>query len=311
MKVRPLILSVQAPARAPLWDTGFAAQLLSLCEQAAADLLVLGEMGPGSAAPDYDAQLVAAWMAPRTRGVGLVASVSSMHSEPFHVARAMSAVDFLSGGRSGWWPSAACADWARFGGVGQVSAAQQAGKAREFVAATQSLWDSWDADALIIDQTSGEYLYPDRVRRSDYRGEFHQVQGPLNAARPPQGHPVLVQDDRDEKLANLPADLRIVDADRAAASRGERLLARAEAGRCVGPPLEALLQRHAAGAIHGLHLTVADPLADLSAFVATTLPLLRERGLVAMDDRSQMLRKRLDLPIPQTRAEAARTGSRG
>ncbi len=306
-----LILSLQVPASAPLWDTAFAARLLELAEQAGADLLVLGETGPASAAPAYDAALVAAWMAPRSRSVGLVASVSALHSEPFHVARALSAVDFLSGGRCGWWPSGGGVDWPRYGAVGQVPDAQQAAKTIDFIAATQSLWDSWDADALIIDQASGSYLHSDRVRRSNYRGPFHQVQGPLNAARPPQGYPVLLQSDRDAHAAAVAADLRIVDVDAATARDGERRLARIGCKEIAGPKLDAALKQHAAGTLHGLHLLLADPLAELAEFAAAIAPQWRQRGLLAASNREGMLRTRLGLPIPLTAPQAARAaGSR-
>ena len=66
--------------------------------------------------------------------------------------------------------------------------------AEDMVAAARSLWDGWGADTLIIDKASGRYLDSSKVRASNYAGPFFHVAGPLNAMRPPQGHPLLVVD---------------------------------------------------------------------------------------------------------------------
>jgi alkanesulfonate monooxygenase SsuD/methylene tetrahydromethanopterin reductase-like flavin-dependent oxidoreductase (luciferase family) len=224
MSRAPLILSAQVAASAPLSDPAFALPLLQAAESAGIDLLVLGESPTADTAPAFDPLIAAAWLAPQARGVGLIAAVSALHSEPFHVARALSALDFLTAGRCGWLPTTAGVDWPRYGAVGEVTSGQYGAKALDFVAATESLWDSWDSDVLIIDQASGAYLHADRVRRSNYQGPYHQVQGPLNAARPPQGYPLLLQSDRDLTSGQGRADLRIVGPETAAASGGANSL---------------------------------------------------------------------------------------
>lgn len=57
----------------------------------------------------------------------------------------------------------------------------------------RALWDSWDDDAVLADRERGVWADPDRVRPIRHRGEFFAVEGALNVARPPQGHPLLVQ----------------------------------------------------------------------------------------------------------------------
>ncbi len=76
------------------------------------------------------------------------------------------------------------------------------------------MWDSWDQDALIIDKASGEYLDSAKVRRVDYRGPYFSTMSSLNAARPPQGYPLLVRD-MDDLSANseLPADVVLLGAE--------------------------------------------------------------------------------------------------
>jgi FMN-dependent oxidoreductase (nitrilotriacetate monooxygenase family) len=57
----------------------------------------------------------------------------------------------------------------------------------------KALWDSWAADAVVDDRSSGVYAHADAIRPINHRGDFYQVAGPLNLPRCPQGRPVLVQ----------------------------------------------------------------------------------------------------------------------
>ena len=310
MRQTPFILSVQIPANAPMYDPSHAAEIMRLADAAHIDLLVLGEIAIGAAPasldpPAFESIIVAAALAPLTRGVGLVAVVSALHAEPFHVARAMSALDFLAAGRSGWLATTAGVDWARYGGVGELRADEYPAKAMDFVAATESLWDSWDSDALIIDQTSGAYLHTERVRRSDYHGRYHEVQGPLNAARPPQGHPLRL---RSEHEPTGPADVDIVSLDAFPPADGSLRIARVTARAATAATLSSWSTCFDRGAIDGLHLTLNDPLADLAWFGANVVPQMRELGLSIGSARDRSLRERFGRPIPRSAAEAARRG---
>jgi FMN-dependent oxidoreductase (nitrilotriacetate monooxygenase family) len=66
-------------------------------------------------------------------------------------------------------------------------------RAEEFVEIVKGLWDSYEDDALIRDKESGVYVDPAKVHELGHRGKYYQVRGPLNVARPPQGHPVIIQ----------------------------------------------------------------------------------------------------------------------
>ena len=66
-------------------------------------------------------------------------------------------------------------------------------RANEFVDVVTGLWDCWDDDAVIADKTTGRYVDPAKVRPLDHKGRFFQVKGPMNIARAPQGHPVIIQ----------------------------------------------------------------------------------------------------------------------
>ena len=222
-----LSASVAEPA---LNDPAWAAEILALAQAAGLGLLILGR---ANALP-FDALVLAAFAAARSDAIGIVACVSSATAHPFHAARALSALDFLSQGRMGWNP------------VGEAA------KTADMAAAARSLWDGWDADALIIDKASGRYLHGSKVRLSNYQGSHYKVRGPLNAARPPQGHPVLVAD------ANSPFALPYIDI--AIASAGQATPAAARTLLRCAPDADPAL-----GHYDGFHFELTDAKSQIPA----------------------------------------------
>ncbi len=49
-----------------------------------------------------DANLIAARVAPVTRHIGLIPTVTVTHTEPFHVSKSIATLDYTSRGRAGW-----------------------------------------------------------------------------------------------------------------------------------------------------------------------------------------------------------------
>lgn len=266
-----LSASIGDPALA---DPAYAAQILPMAEAAGVDLLMLGRHD----SLPYDPQVIAAWGAPRVSRLGLVPVVSSRIAHPFHVARSLSAIDYLSDGLLGWCPVAQ-------GG----SAAQLA----DLVRATRSLWDGWDDDCLIIDKESGRYLDTSKVRPSNYVGTHYSTRGPVNAMRPKQGHPVLVCDAA-SPFAVPGVDVVIASEGQAFPAAARRLL-RAESGFDVA----AVAARYEAGDIDGLHIDLTNPRAQLPALgeALASLTLGRPYG--------ETLRERLGLTMRAAHEEIA------
>ena len=79
-------------------------------------------------------------------------------------------------------------------------------RAREFYDVVAGLWDSWADDAFIRDQQSGIYFDPEKLRVLDHKGKYFSVRGPLNVARPLQGHAVIVQAGQSEAGRQLAAE---------------------------------------------------------------------------------------------------------
>ncbi|MFF5246700.1 LLM class flavin-dependent oxidoreductase [Streptosporangium sp. NPDC000095] len=154
-----------------------------------------------------DAALVASRIAPLTSRIGLVPTVTTTHTEPFHVASSIATLDYVSSGRAGWRAqiSGRHTEAAHFGrrevpvltkeSLGDIDRAplvrELFGDAAEAVEAVRRLWDSWEDDAVIRDVATGRFVDRDRLHYVDFEGEHFTVKGPSIVPRPPQGQPLV------------------------------------------------------------------------------------------------------------------------
>lgn len=131
----------------------------------------------------------------QTSRIGLAATVSTTYSEPYNIARAFASLDRMSKGRVAWnvvtgaSPEAA----GNFGNAPFPDHSTRYGMADEYLSVVKGLWDSWEDDALLADRESGVYADTSKVHYLNHRGPHYAVRGPLNAARPVQGYPVIFQ----------------------------------------------------------------------------------------------------------------------
>ncbi|MDM7853873.1 LLM class flavin-dependent oxidoreductase [Cellulomonas alba] len=164
-----------------------------------------------------DAALVAARLAPRSAGIGLVATVDTTHTEPFHVSKAIATIDHVSQGRAGWqvaWSTsdAAAAAFGRKPPQSEADAIEEADEAAHVIA---RLWDSWEDDAEIRDVATGRFVDREKLHYVDHEGIRFAVKGPSITPRPPQGRPpvvVPVTGDDALRLAASRADVARVQA---------------------------------------------------------------------------------------------------
>ncbi|AEI45474.1 LLM class flavin-dependent oxidoreductase [Paenibacillus mucilaginosus] len=143
-----------------------------------------------------------------TEHIGLAATVSTTYNEPFHVARKFASLDHLSGGRAAWnvVTSSGENEAHNFSRDSHLLHEKRYERAREFVDVVRALWDSWEDGALLIDKESGLFADKDKVHYVNHKGEAFSVKGPLNIARPPQGHPVVIQAGSSEAGKELAAE---------------------------------------------------------------------------------------------------------
>ncbi|BBP83441.1 MULTISPECIES: LLM class flavin-dependent oxidoreductase [unclassified Pseudomonas] len=130
-----------------------------------------------------------------TERIGLIATATTTYNEPYHIARKFASLDHISKGRAAWnLVTSVVSDEAwNFGRESHVDHADRYQRAEEFHDVVKGLWDSWDDDAFVRDKDSGLYFDPAKLHVLNHKGAHFSVRGPLNVARPPQGHPVLVQ----------------------------------------------------------------------------------------------------------------------
>jgi FMN-dependent oxidoreductase (nitrilotriacetate monooxygenase family) len=133
------------------------------------------------------------YLAGVTERIGLVASVSSAHSEPYTTARASASIDLLSGGRAALCVAtgAEVRSASNFGWETVYSDADRSAAAGEFIDILRGLWDSWEDGAFVSDAHSGRLIEASRLHPLGYVGAYRSSTGPLNVIRPPQGHPPI------------------------------------------------------------------------------------------------------------------------
>ena len=175
------------------YDAGSYVELARLAERGGLDFVTLDDT---FARPGPDALAVLSRVAPATGRIGLVPTVTTTHTEPFHVQAAVATLDWVSRGRAGWCLGVSTTEGeARLFGRRHAAPAdalwQEAGEVADVAA---RLWDSWEDDAEIRDVATGRFIDRDKLHHVDFGGSAFSVRGPSIVPRPPQGHPVRVVD---------------------------------------------------------------------------------------------------------------------
>ncbi|OCR25854.1 monooxygenase [Pseudomonas syringae] len=147
-------------------------------------------------------------LAATTEHIGLVATVTVSYTEPFQVARQISSLDHISGGRAGWnvvtsWLSGTADNFSR---PEHPPHAVRYRIAKEHVSVVKGLWDSWEDDAFARNKQTGEFFTPGKLHALNHQGEFFSVKGPLNIARSKQGQPLIFQAGTSEDGRNFAAE---------------------------------------------------------------------------------------------------------
>ena len=141
----------------------------------------------------FDPTMLMAGLASVTNHLGLVATATASFNEPYNIARRFASLDLMSGGRAGWnvVTGSNTAETYNFGRDGLDEHDKRYERAIEFVEVCRGLWDSWEDDAFVRDRKTALYFDPKKLHYLHHKGKYFSVRGPLNVARPPQGHPVI------------------------------------------------------------------------------------------------------------------------
>ena len=138
-----------------------------------------------------DPMPVLAIMARVTRHIGLGATMSTTYFNPYHIARLLGTLDHLSKGRIAWnvVSSINHLEAKNFGQDRLPDRDTRYDRADEVLEACCKLWESWDADALVMDKERGAFADPSKIRYVNYAGTWIKTRGPLHRAPQPAGPP--------------------------------------------------------------------------------------------------------------------------
>ncbi|XKH52555.1 LLM class flavin-dependent oxidoreductase [Citricoccus nitrophenolicus] len=141
-------------------------------------------------------------VAAATERIGVIATASTSYNHPYNLARRISSLDHVSGGRAAWNAVTTAGDAAarNFGQDGAAFHSDRYRRADEFVEVVTRLWGSWEPDA--VERADGTR---DLVHPVEHRGEFFSVEGAGTLPLTPQGRPVIVQAGSSEGGRNLGA----------------------------------------------------------------------------------------------------------
>ncbi|WP_405182994.1 NtaA/DmoA family FMN-dependent monooxygenase [Nocardia sp. NBC_01377] len=143
--------------------------------------------------PDAIAQLAA--LAGITERIGLVATQNTTYNEPADLARRLSGLDVISGGRAGWNAVTTDNAWTgeNFRRGGYLDHAHRYDRAAEFVGTVREIWDSWRDHAIATSQHGANWIEPDAIAPVERAGAHIRATIRPTLPRSPQGHPVIFQ----------------------------------------------------------------------------------------------------------------------
>ncbi|HXL59404.1 MAG TPA: NtaA/DmoA family FMN-dependent monooxygenase, partial [Mycobacterium sp.] len=146
-------------------------------------------------APKHDPVPLAVLIAANTSKLGVVATMSTSFYPPYLLARLASTVDSISEGRFGWNIVSSAEDRAaqNFGLDALPEHDERYNVADEYYDLVCDLWDSWDADAVVMDRETHTYADFKKVRTTDFVGKYFKSRGPLNTVPSPQHKPTILQ----------------------------------------------------------------------------------------------------------------------
>ncbi|WP_200847025.1 NtaA/DmoA family FMN-dependent monooxygenase [Microbacterium sp. 18062] len=185
-------------AFAPDWFAGLA----QTCERGLFDAVFLADSQQAvyqredvSTASMFEPLTLLSYIAARTERIGLIATVSSTLHHPVNAARSIASLHLISGGRAGVnLVTSQSDDEARLHGMDALPEhGRRYSRAQEFAELLFALWDSYPADAVLMDKADEVFLDASRLTRLDHDGAEFRIRGGLNIPQTAAGRPVLVQ----------------------------------------------------------------------------------------------------------------------
>jgi long-chain alkane monooxygenase len=145
--------------------------------------------------PKLDPAVLASYLIQATERLGIVTTLSTTEYPPYLLARLTNTLDHVSKGRAGWNLVTGSNDGGaqNYGLDRQYPHDHRYDLADEYIELVTRLWESWEADAVVLDQEKEIFADPNKVHPIHFEGKYYRSRGPLAAPRSPQGRPVVCQ----------------------------------------------------------------------------------------------------------------------
>jgi FMN-dependent oxidoreductase (nitrilotriacetate monooxygenase family) len=145
--------------------------------------------------PKLDPAVLVSYLAPATKHLGLVPTLSTSEYPPYLLARLVNTLDHVTEGRIGWNCVTSSNDGAaeNYGHDAQRPHDERYDVADEFTDVVTRLWEAWERDAVVLDRDNHVFADGRKVHAINHDGKYFKVRGPLNAPRSPQGRVPICQ----------------------------------------------------------------------------------------------------------------------
>jgi len=149
----------------------------------------------GSQTLEYFAPQFATMVATMAPELGAVSTINTEELNPWTFARMAQTMDHLTKGRVGFNIVTGLNPGGLADNLGTDLREHDARyeRAEEFMQVCYSLWQSWDADALVRDPEKPLFADPDKVHEIQFKGDYFSCRGPSQLPRSPQEIPVTFQ----------------------------------------------------------------------------------------------------------------------
>ncbi|MDO4814285.1 MAG: NtaA/DmoA family FMN-dependent monooxygenase [Gemella sp.] len=139
-----------------------------------------------------DPLLIASIISQNTKNIGMAITKAAAWSNPYEVARQFKSLDVISKGRVALNAvTGANGASANAYGIKLPSSFDRYGKASEFLETVQTLWGTWEEDALKLDKEKKIFADYDKVKSVSIKGQYVESTGTLPIPPSPQGQPVI------------------------------------------------------------------------------------------------------------------------
>ncbi len=157
--------------------------------------------------PTHDPLPLVPIMALATQHLGFAVTMST-NVAPYSLVRTFGTLDHLTNGRVGW---NVVTDFHKnlalnLGLKDLPPHDKRYDRADEYMEVCEKLWNSWEADAVVVDTDALVYADPSKVHRIDHDGEYFSCIGPSAVEPSPQGRPVIFQAGSSPRGRNFAAE---------------------------------------------------------------------------------------------------------